>query len=95
MDSQGRVYSVYQSLIRSDDHGETWETLYLNDKANLALRPTLKRSLKPGSRVVSQTWDMGDWMPDRTVVVDGIDEKENTREKYSLYLWIIGKAEGK
>ncbi len=81
--------------VVADLTGASVVTLYLNDKANLALMPTLKKSLKPGSRVVSQTWDMGDWKPDRTIVVDGIDEKENTRHQYTLYLWIIGKADGK
>jgi SAM-dependent methyltransferase len=83
-----------EDLFKTDLTGASVVALYLNDKANLALMPTLKKSLKPGSRVVSQTWDMGEWKPDRTIIVDGIDEKENTKHKYTLYLWIIGKAEG-
>jgi SAM-dependent methyltransferase len=81
-----------EDMFKTDLTGASVVTLYLNDKANLALMPILKKSLKPGSRVVSQTWDMGDWKPDRTIVVDGIDEKDNTKYKYTLYLWIIGKG---
>jgi len=92
---EGLVTIRKEDMFKTDVTGASVVTLYLNDKANLALMPILKKSLKPGSRVVSQTWDMGDWKPDRTIVVDGIDEKDNTKYKYTLYLWIIGKAEGK
>lgn len=80
-----------EDLFKTDITSATVVTLYLNDKANLALMPILKKSLKPGSRIVSQTWDMGDWKPDRTIVVTGIDEKELTKHEYKLFLWIIGK----
>ena len=92
---EGLVTIRKEDMFKTDLTGASVVTLYLNDKANLALMPILKKSLKPGARVVSQTWDMGDWKPDRTIVVDGIDEKENTKHKYTLYLWIIGKAEEK
>jgi SAM-dependent methyltransferase len=89
-----RVTIRQEDLFKTDLTPASVVTLYLNGKANLALMPTLKKSLKPGSRVVSQTWDMGDWKPDRTIEVDGIDEKDKEKYKYTLYLWII-KAEGK
>ena len=44
-------------------------TLYLLRAANLRLRPRLLTELRPGTRVVSSTFDMGDWEPERTVVV--------------------------
>ena len=83
-----------EDMFKTDLTGASVVTLYLNDKANLALMPILKKSLKPGSRVVSQTWDMGDWKPDRTIVVNGIDDKDGQKYEYTLYLWII-KAEEK
>ena len=92
---EGLVTIRKEDMFKTDLTSASVVTLYLNDKANLALMPILKKSLKPGSRVVSQTWDMGDWKPDSTIVVDGIDEKENSKHKYTLYLWIIGKAEEK
>jgi SAM-dependent methyltransferase len=88
-----------EDLFKTDITSATVVTLYLNDNANLALMPILKKSLKPGSRIVSQTWDMGDWKPDRTITAIGVDEKERTKHEYKLYLWIIGdpkdKGEGK
>jgi hypothetical protein len=41
--------------------------IYLDPKVNLRLRPKLLRELKPGSRVVSNSFDMGDWKPDKVV----------------------------
>lgn len=41
-------------------------TMYLLPDINLQLRPRLLSELKPGSRVVSHEWDMGDWRPDAT-----------------------------
>ena len=39
-------------------------TLYLGDTLNLRLRKHILSQMKPGSRVVSQSFDMGDWVPD-------------------------------
>jgi SAM-dependent methyltransferase len=41
-------------------------TMYLIPSVNLRLRPRLLAELRPGSRVVSHAWDMGDWKPDDT-----------------------------
>jgi SAM-dependent methyltransferase len=60
-------------------------TLYLLTAANLQLRPTLQKQLKPGSRVVSHEFGMGDWVPTRTETIT--DRRGTSR---LLYLWIIG-----
>src|SRR5262249_42907139 len=44
-------------------------TLYLANEVNERLRPTLQKTLKPGSRIVSHRFLMGDWKPDKTVKV--------------------------
>jgi ubiquinone/menaquinone biosynthesis C-methylase UbiE len=67
-------------------------TLYLLPEINLKLKPILQRTLKPGSRVVSHDFDMGDdWKPEKEVTVrdDGRD--------HTIYLWTIPekKAEPK
>jgi hypothetical protein len=63
-------------------------TMYLLPEVNLQLKPKLLQ-LKPGTRIVSHDWDMGDWKPDRTVTVDAPD-KPIGREKVSkLHLWIV------
>jgi SAM-dependent methyltransferase len=44
-------------------------TLYLSEKLNVLLRPKLLRELRPGSRIVSHDFRMGDWKPEQTVRV--------------------------
>ena len=44
-------------------------TLYLSEKLNVLLRPKLLRELRPGSRIVSHDFRMGDWPPEETVRV--------------------------
>jgi len=57
-------------------------TLYLLPSLNVKLRPKLFRELKPGTRVVSNTFDMGEWEPEQTMEVSG----------RSIYLWTIPKS---
>ncbi|WP_369059165.1 class I SAM-dependent methyltransferase [Caulobacter sp. 73W] len=57
-------------------------TLYLLDTVTLRLRPKLLSELKPGTRVVSHAFHMGDWTPDEVREIDG-----NT-----IYLWTIPPA---
>ena len=52
-------------IYNADLRDATVVTLFLLPDVNLALCDVLKRDLRPGSRVVSHTWDMGDWRPDR------------------------------
>jgi SAM-dependent methyltransferase len=54
-------------------------TLYLLRSLNLRLRPRLLTELRPGTRVVSHGFDMGDWRPDRHATVGGAN----------IYLWTI------
>jgi predicted RNA methylase len=46
--------------------------LYMGDDINLRLRPLLKKALRPGARVVSHRFTMGDWRPDQTITVNSI-----------------------
>src|SRR5690606_2492800 len=47
-------------------------TLYLLDSVNVQLRPRLLNELRPGTRIISQTFDMGDWQPDARIRRHGI-----------------------
>ena len=64
-----RVTFVQQDLFATDVSAATVVALYLSPDLNLRLRPKLQRDLRPGSRVVSHQFDMGDWRPERTVDV--------------------------
>ena len=68
-------------LFDADIHAATVVTLYLLPDVNLRLRPKLLHDLKPGTRIVSHSFEMGDWKPDRQVAVEG----------RQIYLWTIPK----
>jgi SAM-dependent methyltransferase len=61
-------------------------TLFLLSSVNARLRPKLLQELRVGTRVVSNTFDMGDWKPEKEFTVDSGDEGYFSRK---LYLWTI------
>jgi cyclopropane fatty-acyl-phospholipid synthase-like methyltransferase len=58
-------------IFTTDFHDATVVTLYLLEHLNLKLRPRLLAELKPGTRIVSHRFGMGDWKPERTIEVKG------------------------
>ena len=66
-----RVEFRRQDLFETDLREATVVALYLGDVVNLRLRPKLQAELKPGARVVSHAFGMGDWRPDREQTVSG------------------------
>ena len=75
-------------LFRADIHEATVVTLFLLSNVNLKLRPKLLQDLKPGTRIVSNTFDMGDWKPDKKQMLDDADEEEFSLSR-KFYLWIV------
>jgi precorrin-6B methylase 2 len=76
-----RVRVLNADLFTTDLSEATVITLYLLPALNVKLMPTLK-SLRPGTRVVSNSFDMqGQWKPDKEIDVDG----------RRVYLWIVPK----
>ena len=74
-----RVRFLQQDLFETDIRDATVVTMYLLPSVNLRLRPMILYSLKPGTRIVSHAFDMGDWPPDRMEVVNG----------YKVYYWVV------
>jgi SAM-dependent methyltransferase len=72
-----------QDLFESDFHEATVVTLYLLNELNLRLRPQILGQLKPGTRVVSHAFMMGDWQPDehKTIEING--------QSYDAYYWVV------
>lgn len=83
-----RANFVEQDLFKTDLGAAKVITMYLLQQVNLQLRPALL-DLRPGTRIVSHDWDLGDWRPDRSRAVDAPD-KPVGREKLSrLHLWVV------
>jgi SAM-dependent methyltransferase len=78
-----RVTFCQQDLYESDFSAASVVILYLLPHLNLKLRPQLWQQLRPGSRVLSIDFDMGDWQPDQTIKLDQIEEES------TVYLWIL------
>lgn len=76
-----------QDVMTVDVSPATVVTLYLLTASNLKLRPLLTKELKPGARIVSHMFSMGDWEPTK---VDNFTNQEGFPR--TLYLW---KADGK
>jgi SAM-dependent methyltransferase len=79
----GLVKFHEQDLFTADFHEATVMTLYLLTSVNLKLRPKLLRELKPGTRIVSHNFGMGEWKPEASSSVDVEDIS------HEVYLWII------
>ena len=79
-----RVKFIQQDLFEMDFSEATVIALYLLPSLNLRLRPKLLRDLKPGSRIVSFAFDMGDWKPEKVVTMPADLEKELT-----IYYWVV------
>jgi SAM-dependent methyltransferase len=76
-------------LFEADFHQATVVTLFLLPAVNLKLLPKLLEQLKPGTRVVSNTFDMGDWKPDKEFTVGSADEDSYAYLSKKLFLWTI------
>ncbi len=74
-----KVRFIEANLFESDFSEASVVTLYLLGSLNQRLKPILMEQLKPGTRVVSHAFDMGDWKPEKQIEVDGA----------RVYLWTI------
>ena len=79
-----KVRFIEGDIFEEDFSEATVVTLYLLPGVNLKLRPTIQK-MKPGTRVVSHNYDMGDWAPEnsRKINVDGTD--------HYVYFWTVGE----
>lgn len=77
-----------RNLFITDISGATVLTMYLFPRVIMQLRPRLFAELKPGTRVVSHDFDMGNWQPDEHKTV-AVPEKPYGPPKSEIYLWIV------
>jgi hypothetical protein len=77
-----------QDLFKTDLSPASVVTLYLLPEVNLELRPKLLQ-LRPGTRVVSHDFDMGDWEPDKVQSLDAPDKPIGLEKKSRIFLWIV------
>lgn len=71
-----------EDLFQAGWKEATIVTLYLLPDLNLKLRPRLLKELKPGTRIVSHQFDMGDWRPEKKLEMEG----------RTIYFWTVPGA---
>ena len=76
-------------LFKADIHEASVVTLFLLPKVNLRLRPKLLHESKPGTRIVSNTFDMGDWKAEKEATVGDPDDGQYSGLSKRLYLWTV------
>lgn len=74
----------HQDILTADLSGATVVTMYLLPSVNMRLRPKVLSELKPGSRVVSHAFDMGDWQAEKIEQV-----KDASGISRTVYFWRI------
>jgi precorrin-6B methylase 2 len=80
-------------LFKTNIHEATVVTLFLLRSVNLKLRPKLLRDLKPGTRIVSNTFDMGDWKPVKEESLG--DSGDDDTLSHQFFLWIVPERKEK
>ena len=85
-----------RDLYETDFSAASVMTIYLLPEVNLMVRPKLLATLKPGSRVVTHDYDMGEWQPDEQIVMDVPDKPVGRDKKSKVFFWVIpANAAGK
>ncbi len=80
----GKVRFIQEDLFAANFKDATVVTMYLLTSVNLRLRPKLLTDLRPGTRLVSHSFEMGDWLPDKTVVVT-----TSFNDQRDVHFWVV------
>ena len=90
-----KVYFNRQNLFDADLSQATVITMYLLPQVNLDLRPRLL-DLKPGTRIVSHDFSMGDWQPEHQEQLEAKDKYGGSGGVSDIFLWIVpAKVDGR
>ncbi|HMA54145.1 MAG TPA: class I SAM-dependent methyltransferase [Acidobacteriota bacterium] len=80
----GKVRFLQEDLFKADFKDATVITMYLLTSVNLRLRPKLLAELRPGTRLVSHSFEMGDWRPDKTSAV-----ATSFGDERDVHYWVV------
>ncbi len=85
---EARATFAAEDLFNTNLSAATVVTMYLLPEFNLKLRPKLL-ALKPGTRLVSHDWNMGEWEPDETIELRTPEKPVGLGGKSRVHLWIV------
>ena len=81
-----RARFVVQDLFETDFSDATVVTLFLYPDMNARLLPKFRATLRPGTRIVSHQFRVGDWQPDR------VEAARFANRSYPIFLWTVPQA---
>jgi SAM-dependent methyltransferase len=84
-----RVTFMQGDLFKADIRDATVVTMYLLPAVNMKLRPKLLGDLRPGTRIVSHNYDLGDWAPRQKLRVN-VGSVE-----HDVYFWVVPQRTGR
>jgi len=84
-----RAVFYERDLYKTDIRRATVVTIYLLPEVNLMVRPKLLSTLRPGTRVVSHDYDMGEWPPDLAFEMDAPDKPVGRDFKSKVFYWVV------
>jgi hypothetical protein len=91
-----RAVFYERDIYQTDVSPASVVTIYLLPEVNLMMRPILLSHLKPGTRVVSHDYDMGEWPPDQSFTLDVPDKPVGRDKKSKVFYWVVpGRASGR
>jgi len=91
-----RAVFYERDLYDTDLTAASVVTIYLLPEVNLMVRPKLLATLKPGTRIVSHDYNMGEWPPDQQMVLDAPDKPVGRDMKSKVFFWVVpANAAGK
>ena len=91
-----RAVFYERDLYKTDISRATVVTIYLLPEVNVMVRPKLLATLRPGTRVVSHDYDMGEWPPELSLVLDAPDKPVGRDFKSKVFYWVVpATASGK
>jgi SAM-dependent methyltransferase len=77
---ESKVTFIQQDLFKADFSEATVLALYLLPEINVKLRPRILNDMRPGSRIISHNYSMGEWLPDTARHLDA---------RHSIYFWVV------
>lgn len=76
-------------LFLADIKEATIVTLFLLPQLNLKLKSKLLADLKPGTPIISNTFDLGDWKADKEVAVNPNDQDDSSGLSQKVFRWTV------
>lgn len=84
-----RAMFYARDLYKTDIHRATVMSIYLLPEVNLMVRPKLLRELKPGTRIVSHDYDMGEWKPDAHFTLEAPGKTVGRDPVSQVFYWVV------